>query len=264
MILISREEAIKYLHSYATAIHCDSIYGWKYRYIFDPDEDFSCYKLYGCVIIKNNVLYYDNPHMTINIHQVSDEANICAAWQHALENEKDGGTKRTIMLYACAPLPDEISEFLGFRKFIRKGQEYQDSDIRKLTEQDNATIKRLCEDSLENDTHFGKCEAQTFYSWFDDLQQSELLGIFNDSTLSGIISVNIFKEVGLAQISDLFIHKNYRRHGFGKRLVKAALALYPKLEYFYQAAKQNEASIKLALSLDFKFAGAELYALNEE
>jgi GNAT superfamily N-acetyltransferase len=61
----------------------------------------------------------------------------------------------------------------------------------------------------------------------------------------------------------VFIHKDYRRLGFGGRLVKAALSVYPDMGYYYQAKNQNHASIALAKSLGFEFAGAELYVLIE-
>jgi len=272
--IISREEAMNDLHNYGIIIHGESIYGWRYKNFFGSDLEFSCYKLDGCVIIKyvshcynENGEYFISEkaqHITFNIHQISDEADICAVWRYIEENEKFNNTKRTIMLHVCAPLPEEIDIFMGFRKFSRKGEQYEDNDIRNMTENDKDIIIELCEDSCNNDTHFGKGEAQTFYSWFDYTTKNKLLGIFDNDKLAGLVSVKRYEKIEMALVSDLFIHKDYRRRGFGGRLVKAALALYPDIQYCYQAAKLNEASIELAKSLGFEFAGAELYALDEE
>lgn len=261
MKTITKEEALNYIKNNFVSLHCGRIYNW-YQY----EQDTVCYKSDGCIVIRNNWLYYDKPHITINIHQISNDADILGVWNYFLKNETNGDTKRTIMILACAPLPDELSEFMGFRKYVRKGEHYKDSDIRKMTESDDLTIKELCDDSRTNDNHFGKCESETFYGWFDfnNLQKKELLGIYDNKKLVGLVSARYYEEVGIAQVQDLFVHKDYRRFGFGRRLVRAALSLYSDKEYYYQAAKNNDASKKLALSMGFEFMGAELFALDEE
>jgi len=259
---ISREEAMNFLHNNRVAIHCDSFYDWRYTELFNYDMDYSCYKFHGCVIIKHDNQHLlelegiqSNKSITFNIHQISDKADICAAWQYVLENEKVDSIER-IILYAYTPLPNEIEVFGGFCKFTRKGEQYEDSDVRKMTVKDEVIIKELCEDSRNSNS-----EAQDFYSWFEYKRRGKLLGIFSDK-LVGLVSTDRFEDVGLAQVGDLFVHKNYRRLGYGRRLVKAALALYPDVEYFYQAFKSNNASIELALSLGFEFIGAELCVLD--
>jgi len=263
METISRKEAMNYLINNGVAVHCDAIKsGWKYVGFYDADMVYSCYLFKGCVIIKHD---HNDNRVSLNIHQISDNADVCFVWKYLLESKTEDNAKRNIMIYAYAPLPNKLSDFLGFRKFTRKGKQYDDSTIRKMTNDDEAIIKNLCGDSLNNDSHFGKCEAETFYSWIENdmFREQTLLGVFNDDNLMGLVSVNLFEDVELAQVADLYVHKNYRQHGYGKRLVKAALALYPNTEYFYQSAKQNTASIELAKSLGFSFAGAELYALDE-
>ena len=276
MEIISKEDAMDHLHKYGISIHAESIYGWRYKNFFgsNMEMEYICYKSNGCVIIKYiSYLYKENGeylisekarHITFNIHQISKNADICAVWKYILENEKTGGVKRTIMLHAYAPLPEEIDIFMGFRKFTRKGEKYEDNDIKNMTLGDKEIIRGLCEESCENDTHFGKSEAQTFYSWFEYTTKNKLLGIFYNGKLAGLVSVKRYEKIEMALVSDLFIHKDYRRFGLGGRLVKAALGLYPDVEYCYQAAKLNTASIELAKSLGFELAGAELYALDEE
>jgi len=275
MEMISREEAINYLKNNFIAIHCNSIYGWQYgKSFFDAEMDYTCYKSNGCLIIKyisyltqiNGEYAISNKPQKIkfNIHQISNESDVCAVWKYILENEKIENVKRTIIIYAGDPLPEETEIFLGFRKYVRKGEYYEDSCVRVMTKNDETIIKELCEDSITNDNYFGKREAETFYSWFEHESTVELLGIFNGNKLAGLVSVNRYDDVNMAQVGDLLIHKDYRRLGFGRRLVKSALNLYTDREYYYQAAKQNDASKELALSLGFKFAGAELWALDEE
>ena len=282
MEIISREELKNYLQNYGLAVHCKTIYDkifsngkWLYCGIFNTESNFdtySTYKLHDCVIIKNdnrniiNILRKEMPDfpkkIDYGIHQISNEADVCAAWHYILENEKlDDDVQRHITIYACSPLPHELSKFGAWLKFTRKGNKFEDANIRQMAENDADIINELCEDSLNNDTDYGIQEAGNFHSWYENSNSKrvDLFGIFNGDNLAGLISVLKFEEVNFAQIRDLFVNKQNRRLGFGRRLVEFALGLYPDCEYLYQARRGNIASTDLAESLDFKLAGAQIW-----
>ena len=286
MDIITREEAKNYLHNYGLAVHCKKIYDkifsnsqgkWIYCGIFNTEamaifDTYSTYKSHGCVIIKDDnrsiidIIRKELPDLRkridYDIHQISNDADVCAVWHYILENEKlDDDVQRRIIIYACVPLPDELEKFGAWLKFTRKGNKFEDSDIRQMTENDAEIINELCGDSLNNDTDFGQREAGNFHSWFEnpDSKRVDLFGIFNGNNLAGLVSVLKFEEVSFAQIRDLFVSKENRRLGFGRRLVKFGLGLYPDYEYFYQAARGNNASIELAKSLGFELAGAQIW-----
>lgn len=261
---------MEYLHNNRPIVHCESITGWVYKFIYDEDMDFTCYKSKGCVIVKLrfDAIAIDNANIDSNlrftIHQVAEDADIIAVYKHVLDNEKEEGFKRTIMLYPYAPWSDEIDVFIGFRNFARVGCEYHDHSVRKMTKDDEAIAKEMSEASLANDTNFGKRQANNMMGWFEDSRDQTLLGIFEKDKLVGLVTAIYYADVGVAMVADLFIHKDYRKCGCGARLVKSALGLYPDIEYYYQSAKTNHASIALAKSLGFTLAGAALYALDEE
>ena len=282
METISKEELKNYLHSYGFAVHCRAIYNkifsngkWIYCGIFNIEsifDTYSAYKLHDCVIIKDDnrsivdIVRKELPdfpkRISYDIHQISNKADVCAAWHYILENEKlDDDVQKNIIIYACSPLPQELSKFGAWLKFTRKGNQFEDSNIRQMTDNDRAVISEFCEDSLNNDTDYGKQEAGNFHSWFESpySKRIALFGIFNNNNLAGLVSVLKFEEVNFAQICDLFVNKENRRFGFGKRLVRFALGVYPNAEYIYQARRGNNASIELAKSLDFELAGAEIY-----
>jgi len=58
-----------------------------------------------------------------------------------------------------------------------------------------------------------------------------------------------------SHLSDIGVLKEYRRLGIGTKLSQFVLSLYPNEKYHYQVSHLNKASIGLATSLGFKFAG---------
>ena len=260
---ISKKEAMDYLHNYGIIIHFDNIYSLRYKNFFDADSNFVCYESRGCVILKNNYVSNGIERINFDIHQISNEADVCAVWHYVNENEKTDNVKRGITIYALAPLPNELTEFRSSHIFICRGKPHEDSQIRKMIKEDEYMVKELCKDSLENDSHFGKSEAESFYSWFEKARETELLGIFSENKLAGLVSVGKIEKINIAEIYDIFIHKDYRRLGFGKRLTESALSLYPNIDYIIHISKQNTASIELAKSLGFEFAGSRIFALFE-
>jgi len=142
-----------------------------------------------------------------------------------------------------------------------------DPHICELTRDDLDEIRAMCNPAvLENDTWFGKCEAETFFDWNFDFYEKRglrLLGYRENGKLLGIASWSAEDELNLGFLADLFVSPDGRGRGIGKALVRTAISRLPDRVWVYQAARDNAPSVGLAKSLDFTFEGAALFVYSD-
>ena len=269
MTAITLQQVLKYLGRYGTAVHCE-MYG-NYRYWYSGCE--SAVKFFyerGCVIVMNEWEYEGRKHLHCNVHQTAPDADIeavTAAWRSKIREraQKYENPRFWLMMYILSNgnLPPEKDRFDGWRNFSRQGEKLTpDNRVRALTQEDSQALKTACAPSLENDTRYGKQEAETFlHCDFDPDGKSRLFGIFDGETLIGTATCSYEKDLHLACLNDVFVAPDHRKKGWGKALVRTVLSDYSESKWCYQAARDNTPSIALARSLGFTLEGAGLQVL---
>ena len=138
-------------------------------------------------------------------------------------------------------------------KFAGVGKPYNDSDIRLLMKNDREQIISLS--APNDDSDFAEKienEATNLSADFDgDLR---LLGIFDEVTLAGAVSVNV-NNTELIRVMNIFVSRKYRGRGYATRLIRAAMALYTDTWYDYECLKSNLASAASAKAAGYTLAG---------
>ncbi len=274
---ISFEEVMTLFRNYHPAVHAEQ-YKF-YGCCFSPDDpDIRCYLTDGCVVIEAAVDFgneWDGRFsLWYYIHEVEDGCDSAAVARECYERFEAERPKHevfmgTILLIHVGELSEKMNAYQGFRKFVRSNdaQFEPDTHVVTLTSADLSEVNALCDPAvLENDTWFGKREAEGFVNWEFDARQEDgqsLLGYRTaDGRLLGVASWSFIDALNLGFLHDLFVAPDSRGQGIGKALVKTALSNLPENVWLYQSARDNEASIALAKSLGFTFEGAELYVHN--
>lgn len=273
---ITLEELMILLKDHHPAVHCEVCRNYREWYA-DKDRTAKFYFTDGCAVLYDAHEHYADPEkyrVYCHIHEVSDDCNFaeaCRKFKEMSDAAIEGYAKhsRDIDLFHCGALSDKLNEFFGFRKFTRMGEAFEPHPhVCELTRENIHEIKALCAPAvLENDTWFGKCEAETFHDWDFDWYEKEgthLLGYRDENgKLLGIASWQAVEELNLGFLLDLFVSPSGRGKGIGKALVRTAMSNLPDREWLYQAARDNAPSIGLAKSLGFTFAGAALFVLSD-
>ena len=76
-----------------------------------------------------------------------------------------------------------------------------------------------------------------------------------------MIFYRLISEKKLGVISELAVLPDYQGKGYGKRLVKKALSLYPGYDYIYTCHKENYRSMALNHSCGFVFCGVKNFCI---
>lgn len=274
---ITFDEFMTLLKNHHPAVHCDVCRNYPNWY---GDEDCTAkfYLTDGCAVLYDAYESYTEPEkytIHCNIHEISDDcdfAEACRKFKEMSDTAIEGYAKhsRDIKLIHCGALSDRLNEFFGFRKFVRMGEAFEpDPHVCELTRENIDEIKAMCDPAvLENDTWFGKCEAETFFEWdfdwYEEKEGTHLLGYRDESgKLLGITSWSAEDELNLGFLHDLFVSPDGRKRGIGKALVRTAIAKIPDRMWLYQAARDNAPSIGLAKSLGFTFEGAALFVFSD-
>lgn len=145
--------------------------------------------------------------------------------------------------------------------FSNTGKPYIDSDIIPLCENDYEHVLSLTT-VQDNDDVFTKSISQNLFNDFSDMENDTsicILGIFKDNTLTGAISVKNKNNGEVIVISNILVSEKYRGQGCAPRLIRAALALYPDIRYFYSCGTDNDASIASVKSAGFVFEGTYIF-----
>lgn len=268
-------EFMSLLKDHYPALHCE-VYRNYYDWYDREDSPAKYYLTDGCAVLYDLTESFRDPEKLLiwcRIHEVSGDCDFAEACRTFKEiSDADIGKypkhSRDIQLFHHGALSDKLNEFYGFRKFTRMGEAFgPDPHIRELTRDDLDEIRAMCDPAvLENDTWFGKCEAETFFDWDFDFYEKRgfrLLGYHENGNLLGIASWSAEDELNLGFLADLFVSPDGRGHGIGKSLVRTAISRLPDRVWVYQAARDNAPSVGLAKSLGFTFEGAALFVYSD-
>ena len=270
---ITRDELMTALVQYHPALHCELYRNYRRWYYDDEPLDAEFYFSDGCAIVCSAYEYNGKYNVYCYIHEVSDDCDFAEACRKCKEmSDADCAAHtpytRTMFLIHRGELSEKLNGFQGFRKFVRMGENFApDPHITGLTREHADEMKALCNPAvLENDTRFGKREAESFFEWDFDWYEKEgvhLLGYRENGTLLGIASWSAENELNLGWLLDIFVSPDARGRGIGKALVRAAIANLPDRMWLYQAARDNERSVGLARSLGFTLDGANLFVFSD-
>ncbi len=273
---ITRDEFMQALREYHPALHCELYGNYRHWYFGEEVLDAEFYSSGGCAVVYSAYEYDDKFYMYCYVHEVSDNCDFAEACRKIKErSDADAAVHenftRSIVLIHHGELSDKLNEFHGFRKFVRTctGETFEaDPHVIELTREHFDEIKAMCDPAvLENDTWFGKREADSFFGWDFDWCESEgirLLGYRDDTgRLLGMASWSAEDELNIAWLHDIFVSPEGRGRGIGKALVRTAIGNVPDRLWNYQAARDNAPSIALAKSCGFTFHGANLFVCSD-
>lgn len=261
---ISKKEAIELLRN------CLPVCSAEFETFSDPDCDTRLYYTGGCVVSRDEYEYdADDGHrhnVYYRIFQADGGADIAAVSKLTggyADADRVRDIKAFVTLYVTGPLTPALNRSYGWRMLSRAGNIYDNPGVREITLDDSKMVDELCAPD-EEDTPFGKMEAESFHGCFDywtarKLNGYRMFGVFEENCLRGLVTARYYIAADTAQLCDIYVGRRFRRAGYGKRLVKAALSLYPGKTYFYQVAKGNAPSFALAYDSGFAFSGAMLF-----
>lgn len=267
---ITRDEFMQALREFHPALHCELYDNYRHWYFGEEVLDAEFYSADGCAVVYSAYEYEGKYLAYCYIHEVSDNCDFaeacrkCKAYADG-DCAKHENVSLTIVLIHHGKLSDKLNAFHGFRKFVRMGEAFEpDPHVSELTRENFGEIKAMCDPAvLENDTRFGKMEADSFFNWnFDwgDSQGIRMLGWRDDTgKLLGMASWSAEDELNIAWLHDIFVSPEGRGRGIGKALVRTAVGKIPDRLWNYQAARDNAPSIALAISCGFTFSGANLF-----
>ena len=267
---ITRDEFMQALRDYHPTLHCELYSNYRHWYYGDAVLDAEFFSADGCVIVYSAYEFEEKYPADCYIHEVCDNCDFASACRKCKDYAdadcaKHENATLTIALIHHGELSDELDKFHGFRKFVRMGEAFEpDPHVCELTRENADEIKAVCDPAvLENDTWFGKREAESFFGWNFDWGDSEgirFLGYRDDAgKLLGIATWSAEDELNIAWLHDIFVSPEGRGRGIGKALVRTAISHVPDRLWNYQAARDNAPSIALAKSCGFAFDGANLY-----
>ncbi len=271
---ITRDEFMQALRDYHPALHCELYANYRHWYFGEEVLDAEFYSSGGCAVVYSAYEYDGKFYMYGYVHEVSDDCDFAEACRKIKErSDADAAahenSTRSIVLIHHGELSEKLNEFHGFRKFVRMGEAFEaDPHVSGLTREHFDEMKALCDPAvLENDTWFGKREADSFSGWDFDWCESEgirLLGYRDDTgKLLGIASWSADDELNIAWLHDLFVSPDGRGRGIGKALVRTAVGKVPDRVWNYQAARDNVPSIRTAESCGFAYEGANLFVYSD-
>ncbi len=270
---ITYDELTAALREYHPALHCELYDNYRHWYTGEEPLDAKFYLMNGCAVVYSAYEYNEKYYIYVYIHEVSDDCDfaeacrICKEMSDADCAAHENHTRDMILVHRGA-LSDRLNQFQGFRKFVRMGKAFEpDPHVTELTRENFDEMKAMCDPAvLENDTWFGKREAESFFGWDFDWCESQgirLLGYRENGKLLGIASWSAEDDLNLGWLHDLFVSPAGRGRGIGKALVRTAVGKIPDRLWLYQAARDNVPSIRTAESVGFMFDGANLFVYSD-
>ncbi len=255
MYQIEYDKAIELLLKGNLPLHYDAYYD-VYKELEEVYQ-IDCFKAHGFLIFKVYLYdyYYERSFPHIYLHQIEDEADLDSAVSFV---QDDPQLEEKYALFAFIPheAPEKYAECGRTLKLVSSGKVYDDSSIRELTVNDTNIINELA--AVSGDTSdYEKRICRKLTDWFErhDLDMTRIYGVFEGKTLMGVISLRCFKDVGLTMPEELYVNHSFRNHGYGTRLVKAAVAQSCDMTAIYHVDSKNDYSLKIAKSLGFEFIG---------
>jgi len=178
--------------------------------------------------------------------------------QELLKKYKDDSTCTMLCISLIGELPEELNKYYGFRCYERVGidEKIIDTNVKLLTKDTSKEITEFC-NKISKD-HFSRDEAETLQYYIENIEEfkkHKVYGYYDNEMLIGFVMLLHDPVLHYSHLSDIGVLKEYRRLGIGTKLSQFVLSLYPNEKYHYQVSHLNKASIGLATSLGFKFAG---------
>lgn len=255
MYRIDYDRAIELIKCSNSDLHIDAYYD-VYRELEEVYK-IDCFKAHGFVIFKVYLYDYYNersfPH--IYLHQIEEGCDI----DKAISFVRDDSTledKYALFVFIKGEAPNVYFDRERTVKLAKMGVEYKDESIRELNESDTELINELVSIPFDSE-NIEKRVSRDLTDWFErhDLNITRIFGLFEGKTLVGVVSTRYFDEFGIVMHDVIFVKKQFRNHGYGNRLLKSALGVYPDIKYIYQTDVKNESSLSLARSLGFEAIG---------
>lgn len=263
---VTRMEVLEYLAGYGTAVHCAR--HREYKWFYEDNQTVKFYYDCGCVIVSEEPKVEGHHEFQCCIHHVSPDAEVDAVTQEwrQLLTERAGKVENSRILLVVyyvsnGELPPEKERYPGVRNYARMGERVAyDSRVREMTRDDAELLYNACKPYTENDTYFGKQEAEIFIETEYILNNEwKAFGIFDGERLVGAVTCRYVEELDLVWLIDLYIVPEYRGRGYAKALVQSALSEFPDKKWYYHTLRDNTESKALANALGFTLEGAELY-----
>ena len=179
--------------------------------------------------------------------------------QELLKKYRDDSNCTMLCVSIIGELPEELHKYYGFRCYERLGidEKIIDNNIKLLTKNDKPEIIEFCNRLSKQGCH-SEYEDETLQYYIENIEKfkkQKTYGYYKDEMIVGFIMILHDSTLHYSHISDIGILKEYRRLGIGTKLSEFVLSLYYNEKYHYQVSHLNEASIGLATSLGFNFAG---------
>ena len=182
--------------------------------------------------------------------------------QELLKKYRDDSTCTMLCISLIGELPEELNEYHGWRCFegIGINERIADDNIKLLTKENKNDVREFCNKLLKQgnfSSHVAE-DLQDYIENVDDksFKNKKAFGYYKEGLLIGFVIADHFSTLHYSHLSLIGVLEEYRRNGIGTKLSKFVLSKYPNDKFHYQVALLNNASIGLATSLGFKFAGA--------
>lgn len=231
---------------------CPYLAAWNHAYLSIPEvyAQSSAFLSNRTVIMAMPEIRKTPRCTTWAIIQTEKNADISSACQNVetMIKENDG-----ISIIFMGNAPTEYVTGLGYLIYHSTGSPYRDKAIRTLTLEHTEYV-----DSLKNDSYSTKGQFENIIT---NLIDSMLfgnctgLGIFHEEKIIGAVTVSELKGTNMMMVEDIYVSPQYRQKGYGQRLLRSALALYPDRDYVYTLHRENAESKRLAEASGFLFSG---------
>lgn len=209
------------------------------------------YDSHGAVLLRT-FWYYGSDILK---WYICDIGNSDMALAHNELTEKSNDNLDKIMIYA------RECEGVHCLIFSCIGKPYNDPDIRLLCENDREQILSLTT-VPDDDNQYAKSIAHNLTEDFSDMKDDSsihVLGIFDGTTLAGVISIKNKNNKEVIVVSNVFVSHHYRGLGYAPRLIRAAMAMYPDERYSYSCGTDNYPSIVSAKAAGYAFEGTYIF-----
>ena len=181
--------------------------------------------------------------------------------QELLKKYRDDSTCTMLCISLIGELPEELNKYYGWRCFegIGINERIADDNIKLLTKENKNDVHEFCNKLLKQgnfSSHVAE-DLQDYIENVDDksLKNKKVFGYYKEGLLIGFVIADYFSTLYYSHLSLIGVLEEYRRNGIGTKLSKFVLGKYPNNKIHYQVSHLNEASIGLATSLGFNFAG---------
>lgn len=246
MLLLEQNNFPVHLEAYFDLYH-------EYREIYE----ITCRKVFGFLVFKVELYDYVNeqPFPHFYLHQISDKIDPESALS---EISCDPSLKwnYAVYMFINSSCDERFASNERGIKLVGEGCDYRDPAVRELFRDDTELINEFCKVGRDASI-VEKRISRELDDWFErnDLEISRIFGLFSEGELVGAVASRCFEDFKIVMPDILYVKKEFRNQGFGKRLLKALMGRYPDFAFLYQTDSKNEFSLRLANSLGFKKVG---------